>query len=264
MIYPWIVLSLFLVLLLAFVIYSNRSSRKRMENTLDIITQQLEHLQKAFQRFVPHEVVEDIISKGVATQGEKRDVTILFADLVGFTAMSEKLEPEQVVAILNGYFQAITKEISRHNGYVSKFMGDGMLALFGVPEPNPWQSMDAAKSAIEMQKALDKYNEKLSAKNQPTLKLSIGIHRGDVIAGVVGSLDLVEYTVLGDNVNTASRIETMTRKFQSKILLSQNVKDALDDRFILSPKPALIVKGKSEPISTFELLEIRNVNGGKS
>jgi adenylate cyclase len=173
----------------------------------------VEHLQRAFQRFVPRDVFEGIIQRGVHTSGERRVITVLFADLVGFTALSEQSPPEVIVRLLNGDFRAMAAALAEHNGYVSKFMGDGILALFGAPEPNPWHTLDAVKAALAMRAAMDRYNAQLAADGLPALRVHIGIHYGPVVAGILGSAELVEYTAIGDVVNTAARIETLTRRF---------------------------------------------------
>lgn len=232
-----------------------RRRAARLQETLDAVTQQLEHLQQSFHRFVPQDVVEDIIHRGVATRGERREVTVLFADLKGFTAMSEVTAPETVVSVLNGYFQSVNREITSHNGFVSKFMGDGLMALFGAPEPNPWQAMDAARAALAMRKAVERYNTKLGEMGLPPLGLSVGVHMGPVVAGVIGSNELVEYTVIGDVVNTAARIEGLTRAHGCDVLLSEAVRKKLDERFVVDQMPAVEVKGKAEPLVTFGLRE---------
>lgn len=226
-------------------------ARRRLGAALDHATEQLEHLQRAFHRFVPRDVVEDIIQRGVTTSGERRLVTVLFADLVDFTALSERSEPERVVRLLNGYFQAMASAVAEHGGYVSKFMGDGVLALFGAPEPNPWHALDAVEAALAMRAAMVRYNAELEARGLAPLRLCIGIHSGPVVAGIVGSAELVEYTAIGDVVNTAARIEALTRRMDADILVSADVRAALSDLYLVREMPPADVKGKSEAIVTY-------------
>ncbi|MGE0434279.1 MAG: adenylate/guanylate cyclase domain-containing protein [Planctomycetota bacterium] len=239
---------------LVLVVLAMRRRLMRVDRALDRMTMQLEHLQGAFHRFVPQDVVEDIIHRGVATRGERREVTVLFADLVGFTALSERVEPETVVRVLNGYFQTVTRAIASHNGFVSKFMGDGLMAIFGAPEPNPWQAMDGVHAALAMRDALRRYNLELSAAGHPELAISVGLHRGEVIAGVIGSAELVEYTVIGDTVNTAARIESLTRRHACDILISESVREKLDARFRVEERPPTEVKGKQEAVATWAVV----------
>ncbi len=155
--------------------------------------------------------------------------------------------------ILNGYFEAMSRAIATHRGHVSKFIGDGILALFGAPERNPWQAIDATLAAVAMRDALAVYNGQLKAQGLPELGIGIGVHVGPVVAGVIGSRELVEYTVIGDTVNTAARIEGLTRKAQVPILISDAVKAKLDDRFTLTEREPMAVKGKQEPVRTFSV-----------
>lgn len=240
-----------------------RSRRRelRLERALDASSRQLEHLQQAFHKFAPQEVVEEIVHRGVSAKGERREVTILFADLVGFTAMSERMDPEVLVRILNGYFQAMSRAITAHRGHVSKFIGDGILALFGAPDANPWQAIDAVEAALAMRAALARYNEDLARQGWPALGLGVGIHQGPLIAGIVGSNELMEYTVIGDTVNTASRIEGLTRKLGTDILVSAAVQSRLDGRFALRECEAMEVKGKTDRIRTFAVTGLRDGAG---
>jgi class 3 adenylate cyclase len=221
----------------------------------------LQNLQKAFHQFAPQRVVEEVIKRGVSTSGETREVTVLFADIVEFTAMSETLEPETLVRILNGYFEATCTAVIHHGGHIANFLGDGIMAIFGAPENNPWQSLDAVIAALAMRKAVGKYNEQLARESLPTLDVRIGVHKGTVVAGVVGSPENVEYTVIGDVVNTAARIENLTRKHAVDILISAAVRPALDGRFQLRQLPSEYVKGKAEPIITFAVEAFRGELG---
>jgi adenylate cyclase len=213
----------------------------------------LEALQQAFSKFAPAEMIEDIITRGVSTRSEKKDVTILFADLQGFTSMSENMDPAELVEILNGYFHHVSEAINAHRGHVNKFIGDGLLATFGALEPNPWQHNDSCHAALAMRAALERYNLDLASKGWPQLKIGVGIHRGIVVAGVIGSDQLMEYTVIGAAVNLASRVESLTRKQGVDILITEAVRAGLDTRFKLEEKPPMEVKGVSEPVGTYAL-----------
>jgi adenylate cyclase len=234
---------------------------RRLGTAFELALGQLERLQQAFHRFAPQEVVEDIIRRGTSIHAERREVTVLFADLVGFTTMSEHTAPDVIARMLNGYFDAMTRAIAAHNGRVGKFMGDGILAMSGAPDPNPWQGMDAVLAALAMRRALEAYNTELAGEGLPALAMGVGVHRGPVIAGVFGSQELMDYTVIGDVVNTASRIETLTRDFHKDILVSQAVADGLDERFLLEPLPPAEVKGKSEKLVVWEVVGFREASG---
>ncbi len=211
----------------------------------------LQNLQQAFHQFAPQRVVEDVIKRGVSTSGETRKVTVLFADIVEFTALSENLNPETLVGILNGYFEAASTAVTRHGGHVAKFIGDGVMAIFGAPEGNAWHAMDAVIAAVALRDSIGSYNEELRKRNLPPLDVRIGVHSGNVVAGVVGSRENLEYTVIGDVVNTAARIESLTRKHDVGILISADVRPALDGRFRLRQLPPEYVKGKAEPVVSF-------------
>jgi adenylate cyclase len=249
----WLFLSLAAACVaIAILVWRQAEGRARAaESAYRAASKQLEQLQVAFHRFAPQDVVEDIIARGISVRGERRDVTVLFADLVGFTGLSESLEPETVVQVLNGYFQRMTHVISEHNGHVGKFIGDGILATFGAPEPNPWQAQDAVRAALAMERSLAEYNQHLREQGRPALVLGVGIHCGPVVAGLLGSSELLEYTVIGDVVNTASRIESLTRKLGVTILISEQVREQLDARFRLREMEPSEVKGKSKPLCTW-------------
>jgi adenylate cyclase len=228
-----------------------RLARESLEQRLAVATRSLESLQQSFARFVPAEVVETIIAHGVSTRSEKKEVTVLFADLKAFTALSDELDPALLVRMLNGYFERMSRAISNHRGHVAKFIGDGLLAFFGVLEPNPWQSADAVHAALAMRDALADYNLALKAEGAPPLAMGVGIHRGVAVAGVIGSAELVEYGVIGATVNLASRVEELTRVHAVEILITDAVRTGLDARFRLCPMPPVNVKGFSTPVPTF-------------
>lgn len=224
-----------------------------LEARVESATQSLEQLQRAFAKFAPAMVVDEIAARGLTTNASKKEVTVLFADLQGFTKMSEQLDPAVLVSMLNGYFARMTEAIRQHHGHVSKFMGDGLMALFGALETNPWQGRDAAEAALAMRAELAGYNEELKSQGLPPLAFGVGIHVGTVVAGVIGSQDLLEFTVIGDAVNVAARVEGLTRAMGVDILVTGDVAKALRGRFKLRSMPASTVKGKSGAIETFAL-----------
>jgi class 3 adenylate cyclase len=229
---------------------ASRTRARELERRVEQSARELERVQRSFAHFAPASVVDDIVAGGAGAP-EKREVTVMFADLKGFTAMSDGLDPAALVRVLNGYFAAMSRAISAHRGHVSKFMGDGIMALFGAPDPNPWQTADAVEAALAMRAALVTYNTQLRGSGLPQLAFGVGVHRGVAVAGVIGSEQLVEFTVIGDTVNVASRIETMTRTHGVDILVTGDVKRHLGDRFRLRAMPPTPVKGKPEPITTW-------------
>jgi len=209
-------------------------------------------------RFFSKSVTDEIYgSEGsLRLGGERKKVTILFSDLSGFTAMSEKLEQEKVVEILNAYFSIMTPIIFKHYGTLDKLMGDGMLALFGAPIVHNDDPLRAVRSAIDMLSALVQFNTDNSHKQWPQLSVSIGINTGEVVAGYIGSEDHLNYTAIGDAVNVAQRIQTLAGN--NEIFISRTVHDEIIERTAeidglkeLVLLPSQKVKGKEEAIELY-------------
>ena len=224
-----------------------RTLRRRLTEA----NRELEQLQRTFNRFAPARVVENILGRQSLDLAETREVTILFADLRGFTAMSEQMEAPDLVDLLNQYFQRMDRAAEEHSGFVSKFIGDGLLVLFGALRHNPWQSTDAVRAALAMQEQVRALDASIDAPDLPSLSLSVGIHRGPVVAGIVGSLDVMEFTVVGRHVNIASRVEELTRQHDEDILITDAVATDLDPAIVLHEKPPCEVKGVKAPITTY-------------
>ena len=246
----WVVGAGALLGLLACVAWQRRQIRQ-LERLVDDTHGKLEQLQLHFARFAPDDVVEQLTEKRGEVKASRRTVTVLFADLKGFTALCDRLDSEQMVPILNGYFRCMSQAITAHHGRVTELTGDGILALFGALEPNPWQAQDAVLGALAMRQALGRYNETLRTRSLPALELGIGIHRGEVVAGVMGNEELSKFGVVGDTINVAARVERLTRELSVDVLITEEVRRELDGRFQIRVMPALPVKGKPEPIVTY-------------
>ncbi len=246
----WILVGAFAGLagVLGWVVVRWRGDVRELRRRLDVSASQLQNLQLSFSRFAPGELIERIINDGDQVRGQRLEVTVLFADLAGFTALSERTAPDVLVQILNGYFERMSDAISHHRGHVSTFIGDGILALFGALSPNPWQSDDAVHAALAMRATLAEYNRELEADGLPTLRVGIGLHRGTGIAGLVGSRELMEFTVVGRTINVAARVQDLTRQFGTDILITAQLRAKLDPRFAVRDLPATEVKGVKDAI----------------
>lgn len=240
-----------LLALLGLGLWHARRQIRGLRHRIETASCDLEALQTSFTRFVPDEVVERIIASGVSTSGERKDVTSLFVDLVGFTALSESVEPPVLMRILNGYFERMSRAITEHRGHVSTYIGDGILALFGALQPNPWQANDAVHTALAMRDQLSDYNKELANEGLPSLAVGVGIHCGSGVAGLVGSRELMQFMFVGRIVNLAARVQDLTRVHDVDILVTREVQKDLDPHFALRAMPPVEVRGISEPVATF-------------
>jgi adenylate cyclase len=252
------------VVVLGVLWWRGRREREVLRRRLRSTSSELQELQLAFHRFAPDPVVERVIAEGITHRGEKMEVTALFADLAGFTELAERLAPDVLVRVLNGYFERMSSAIGEHRGHVATLIGDGMLALFGALEPNPWQCNDAANAALAMRRGLSDYNALLAGEGLPRLSVGIGLHRDVGVGGLVGSRDRMEFAIVGRTVNLASRVQDLTREHRTDVILTREVACHLDPRFALRPLPDTAVKGVEQPLCIFALEGLREAEEGGS
>jgi adenylate cyclase len=212
-----------------------------------------ERVKSAFARYVSHQVMDSILESKIDTlTGDRRRVSVLFCDIRGFTTISEKLPPETVVQLLNEYFERMVEVVFRNNGTLDKFIGDGLMVIFGAPEDDPHQEEHALKTAIEMQQELRALAEKWKPEGL-NLRIGIGINSGPAIVGNIGSSRRMEYTAIGDTVNLASRLESATKELGVGILISEYTHNALRGSFRFRNMGSVHVKGRVEPVLTYSL-----------
>ncbi len=213
-------------------------------------------MRQTFGRYLTDEVVANLLEtpEGLKLGGERRITTILISDLRGFSAISERLTPEKAVSVVNLYLEAMTTVINRYHGTINEFLGDGILVMFGTPIQRPNDPERAVACAIAMQIALQSVNQQLQAIDLPALEMGIGIHTGEVLAGNVGSQQRAKYTVIGNTVNLASRIESYT--VGGQILISEQTHQACGNLVKANGQLQIRVKGIREPITVYEVCEI--------
>jgi len=220
---------------------------ERKENTF---------IQKAFSQYINPKLLKQIMLSPELLKlgGDKRNMTVLFSDIRGFTTLSEKMNPEELISLLNQYLERMCKIILKNNGTIDKFIGDAIMAFWNAPLDDEKHQINAIKTGIEMEAELDKFNAEHPEYDD--LHIGIGLNTGEMVVGNVGSDDRFDYTVLGDDVNLGSRIEGLTKKYGVSILATENVIHEIDlgDEIILRLIDEVIVKGKSKPIKIFQPL----------
>ena len=207
----------------------------------------------AYGRFMPRHVVEQILADPAALSlgGANQVVTILYSDIRGFTTIAENLPPETVVRILNEYFGDMTPIVFEHGGLLDKYIGDGLMALFGVPYPSADAAEKAVAAAVAMQRQVVRLSEELVAAGLPELRIGIGLNTGTVTLGYIGTEQRTEYTAIGDAVNLAARLEH--RAEGGQVLISRSTLDVVGDRFAVKPVGEVKVKGKNTLVEVFEV-----------
>ncbi|HEX8143938.1 MAG TPA: adenylate/guanylate cyclase domain-containing protein [Pyrinomonadaceae bacterium] len=206
-----------------------------------------------YSRFLPEYVVRQMLENPESFKlgGVNQTITVLFADIRGFTRLSEHAKPEKVVQLLNKYFSAMTDIIFAHGGTLDKYLGDGLMALFGAPTATPDDAKNALNAAVAMQRRIIGINEELRAEGFQEIGVGIGLHTGEATVGYIGSERRSEYTAIGDTVNTASRLESNSKAGQ--ILLSAEAAQSAGNRYPLTPREPISVKNRAQPVPLFEV-----------
>ncbi|HJS75578.1 MAG TPA: adenylate/guanylate cyclase domain-containing protein, partial [Vicinamibacteria bacterium] len=235
-------------------------SRKRAMEEARRLTAELERhnqfIRKTFGRYLSKEVVESLLAspEGLRLGGEKRNITIMMSDLRGFTAVSEKLDPEQVVAMLNNYLGKMAEIVTGSDGTIDEFIGDAILALFGAPIHRENDAERAVICALQMQLAMREVNEENRRNGFPELEMGIALNTGECVVGNIGSQKRAKYGVVGSHVNLTGRIESYT--VGGQILISKATADAVGSDLKLGDELQLGAKGFREPVTVYELLGI--------
>ncbi|MBN2008261.1 adenylate/guanylate cyclase domain-containing protein [candidate division KSB1 bacterium] len=206
-------------------------------------------------RFLSKEIIQSIDSGQLELKlgGEKKHVTVLFADIRNFTQISERHDAFEIVDFLNEYFSMMTSIIFKHGGIVDKFIGDALMAVFGAPISKPDDALRAVSAGIEMQTYLQRMKINRLDDSKPLLNVGIAIHSGIVVAGNIGSTERMDYTVIGDTVNLASRIEGLNKLYHTDMLISESTYQEVKDKFEMQFISETTVRGKTKPIRLYTI-----------
>lgn len=228
-----------------------------------------------FGKYVSSEVLEEILKNPTEVKlgGEEREVSILFSDIRGFTTLSESMTPAELTTFMNKYLSLMTEIILKHNGVVDKYIGDAIMAFWGAPLSNPLHYKDALAAAVDMADALDKFNDENIKAGLPGIEIGIGINAGKVVAGNMGSRQRMSYTIMGDAVNLASRLEGITKLYGVRVIASASVlgastpEELAEQGVITREIDKVKVKGKKEPVTIYQVIrpsrraEIESIKG---
>jgi adenylate cyclase len=223
-----------------------------------------ERLRNSFGRFINQTIAEQAMKGELTLGGETKRVTVFFSDIRSFTAISEKMEPAELVEFLNDYMTRMVDCVDKTGGVVDKFIGDAVMAVWGAPlsAGSPAQdALNCVKSALMMRVALQRFNQERGGGGKPRIRIGCGINTGDVVAGQIGSNRRMEYTVIGDAVNLASRTEALNKPLGTDILITENTYALIGKYLITEEMPAITVKGKKKPVRMFAVINFCGTEG---
>lgn len=223
-----------------------------------------EQIQNAMGMYISKDIMKSVVKNidNLKLGGKRANITVLFSDIRGFTSISEKLSAEEVTSILNEYFSAVEPIIRKHNGVLNKFIGDAVLAIFGEPIQDKNHALNAVLCANEMHKQMAKLQDKWELEGKPRIEIGIAINTGDAFVGNIGSSERIEYTVIGDTVNTASRIESYNKVYKTRFLISESTYEKVSRICDVIKIREVQIRGKSRKINIYEVLRVIEENNG--
>ncbi|MDP5016914.1 MAG: GAF domain-containing protein [Dolichospermum sp.] len=236
----------------ALVVMEDISDEKRLKSTM--------------YRYMTQELAEELLKLDDAKLGgDRKEVTILFSDIRGYTTLTENMQAEEVVRMLNEYFESMVEAVFKHKGTLDKYIGDAIMAVFGSPLPLAEHAVMAVQTALEMRGRLQELNELRQLTNQCAIKIGIGINSDTVISGNIGSSKRMEFTAIGDGVNLGSRLESVSKQYGCDIIISDNTYKICQDSVWARELDYIRVKGRNEPVAIYELIGSRtdNINSSK-
>ncbi|QEY52059.1 adenylate/guanylate cyclase domain-containing protein [Legionella longbeachae] len=243
----------------------------KSKSPLKTIIKEISYLDKAlstlrssltsFQRYVPHSLVKKLVHTGKIARvgGQNQTISILFSDIKNFTTISESTPPQKLMTYLSDYFQSMTEAVIQHEGTLDKYIGDAVMAIWNAPTKDEEHAFHACETARVMNLRLKKLNIKHKQEGFPEFNIRIGIHTGEAIVGNVGSEDRLSYTALGDTVNSASRLESINKNYNTQIIVSDATFNQVSDKFPFRFLDEVAVRGKQESIAIYELITAQNL-----
>jgi class 3 adenylate cyclase/PAS domain-containing protein len=236
-------------------LFTNQTREKELKKTVKIVNDERRIVKDMFARYMSQEVMTSLMENpdSLKLGGDKRTATVFFADIRGYTSFSEGRDPEDIVEILNAYFSEAVENVLIYKGYIDKFIGDCIMAVWGVPMmPKKDDAINAVSCAISIQRAVRSEKRKFFRKDAARLRIGIGINTGPLVAGNLGSIQRMDYSVIGDTVNLAARLEGAAEA--DEIIISQATRDQIGNQFNLEKRKPIRVKGKEKPIQIYNVL----------
>jgi PAS domain S-box-containing protein len=239
-------------------LFTNQTREKELKQTVQVVSEERRVIKDMFASYMSSEVMASLMESpdDVKLGGDKRNATVFFADIRGYTSFSENHDPEDIVEILNEYFSEAVEHIMRYKGYIDKYIGDCIMAVWGVPMMSEKDdAINAVSCAVAIQDLIRSTKRKIFRRDAKNLRVGIGINTGPLVAGNLGSMQRMEYSVIGDTVNLAARLESAAGP--DEIIISQSTRDKLGERFDLEKRDSIKVKGKEKPIRIYNVLGMK-------
>lgn len=220
----------------------------------------VKYIRSTFSKFVSKDIVNELLAnpESLKLGGEKKELTVFFSDIRGFTTMSESLSPEDLVHLLNEYLSTMTDLVIAYKGTIDKYMGDAIMAFWGAPVPNPDHAYYACLTAVIQLEELKKLQDRWAAQGYPIIDIGIGLNSGPAVVGNMGSSHRMDYTVMGDTINLGSRLEGTNKQYATRIIISEYTYALVKDRVYARELDDIRVKGKHEPVKIYELIDVVN------
>jgi len=239
-------------------LFTNQTRENELKQSVQAVSEERRVIKDMFARYMSSEVMEKLMETPdkINLGGDKRVATVFFADIRGYTSFSEHREPEEIIEILNQYFSEAVEQVVLHKGYIDKFIGDCIMAVWGVPMmPEKDDAFNAVSCALAIQETVRSSKRKFFRKGASNLRIGIGINSGVLVAGNLGSMQRMDYSVIGDTVNLAARLEGVAGA--DEVVISHSTRSQLGDEFRFEERPAVRVKGKEKPIQIYNVLGIK-------
>ena len=239
-------------------LFTNQTREKELKQTVHAVSEERRMIKDMFCRYMSHDVMENLMETPdkIKLGGDKKSATVFFADIRGYTSFSESREPEEIVEILNEYFSVAVEQVLAFRGYIDKFIGDCIMAVWGVPMPSENEdAFNAVSCALTIQNMVRSAERKFFRDGASNLRIGIGVNTGPLVAGNLGSMQRMDYSVIGDTVNLAARLEGVAGP--DEVIISQSTRNQLGENFQFEERPAVRVKGKERPIQIYNVVGLK-------